>query len=156
MKITAAFWWYAWQPLSILAVGDDLYKIRPSNLYHPAGFRPSGSDDPCWSSIEDIFFPSISVSGWNIFIESSEQWNFQGKISSAAMLAIWRNTRFGLTYASSRFFGDCHVHTDFGIWLRLSEFHLTSSVKFFTQLSRLMIRESLWGENLRLISDFWC
>ena len=42
--------------LTILSVEEDLHKIRPSCMYPPAGFYPSGSADPFWKQHEDLFF----------------------------------------------------------------------------------------------------
>ena len=59
--------------LSFLAFEDDLHKIRPSNLYPPAGFYPSGSLRILFGLSMKIFFSSNSGSGWNIFIKCSLQ-----------------------------------------------------------------------------------
>jgi hypothetical protein len=42
--------------LAMICLKDDLYRLRPSNFYPPAGFYATGSNDPFWNQNQDLFF----------------------------------------------------------------------------------------------------
>jgi hypothetical protein len=96
--------------LAMMCLKDDLYCLRPSYFYPPAGFYPTGSNDSFWNQNQDLFFKKFRfrLPHFRRLVDAMELKDQY----FACRLVI--GSKIEPMYVFLLFSGACHISADFG------------------------------------------